>query len=185
MTTSDPSLTGSLLPFARTAPAVHASCYVAPGAFVIGDASIGAGSSVWFNAVVRGDVMPITIGERTNIQDLCMLHVSSHTAPTIIGDDVTVGHRAILHGCTVEDGCLIGMGAILLDGVHVGAGSLIAAGALVPPNMQIPPNSFVVGSPARIKRETTPEERAFFLKSAAHYAELAASYKAGGGGDPP
>lgn len=165
-----------ILPFADTTPSLHESCYIAPGAFVIGDVSMGQGSSVWFNAVVRGDVMPITIGARTNIQDLCMLHVSTDVAPTIIGDDVTVGHRAILHGCTVEDGCLIGMGAILLDGVHVGHGSLIAAGSLVPPNMKIPPHSFVIGSPARIKRQTTAKEREAFLQSAAHYAELAAAY---------
>lgn len=171
------SLSNKVLSFGEQTPSLHESCYIAPGAFVIGDVSMGEGASVWFNAVARGDVMPIRIGARTNIQDLSMLHVSSDLAPTIIGDDVTVGHRAILHGCTVEDGCLIGMGAILLDGVHVGAGSLIAAGSLVPPNMHIPPHSFVLGSPARIKRQTTEEERAAFLQSAAHYAELATSYK--------
>ncbi len=166
-----------LLPFDGKLPELAEDVFIAQGAQVIGDVEIGPGSSVWFNSVIRGDVMPIRIGARTNIQDLSMLHTSTDVAPTLIGDDVTVGHRAILHGCTVEDGCLIGMGAILLDGVHVGEGSLIAAGALVPPRMQIPPHSFVIGTPARIKRKTTPSERAMFLESAAHYAHLASRYQ--------
>lgn len=165
------------LSFDGKMPVLAPDVYIARGAQVIGDLEMGAGSSVWFNAVIRGDVMPIRIGERTNIQDLSMLHTSLDIAPTIVGDDVTVGHRAVLHGCTVDNGCLIGMGAILLDGVHVGEGSLVAAGSLVPPGMKIPPHSFVIGSPARIKRSTTPEERAMFLMSAAHYASLAARYR--------
>ena len=164
------------LPFRGTYPDIAPGVFIAPGAHVIGHVSIGSGSSVWFNSVLRGDVMPITIGQDTNIQDLCLIHVSSDNAPTHIGHRVTVGHRAILHGCTVQDDCLIGMGAILLDGAHIGHGSLIAAGALIPPGMHIPPHSLVMGSPGKIKRATTPEERAHFLKSATHYASLAQEY---------
>lgn len=168
---------GEILSYDGISPQIG-SCFVASGARVIGDVIMGEGSSVWFNSVLRGDVMPIRIGERTNIQDLSMLHVSSEVAPTIVGDDVTVGHRAILHGCVVEDLCLIGMGAIILDGAHIGRGSLIAAGALIPPGMQVPENSFVVGMPGKIRRQTTEEERAHFLESARHYAELAKKYMA-------
>ena len=157
-------------------PRLASDVFIAEGAVVRGDVTLGAGSSVWFNAVMRGDVMPITIGARTNIQDLCMVHVSSGTHATQVGDDVTVGHRAILHGCQVDQGCLIGMGAIVLDGAHVGAGSLVAAGALVPPGMQIPPHSFLLGVPARIVRQTTEQERAQFMESAERYAALAARY---------
>lgn len=172
------TMTDPIAPYLSEIPSLHESVFVAPGAQIMGALTVGEDASIWFNAVLRADVMPITVGARTNIQDLTMVHVSSHTAATHIGADVTVGHRAILHGCTVEDLCLIGMGAIVLDGAVVGRGSLVAAGALVPPGMIIPPNSFVIGTPARIKRQTTAEEREHFEKSALHYAELAKRYRA-------
>jgi carbonic anhydrase/acetyltransferase-like protein (isoleucine patch superfamily) len=141
-------------------PTVHPSAYVDLSAQVIGDVHIGAESSVWMNAVVRGDVNSIRIGARTNIQDLTMVHVMRDTHPTIIGDDVTVGHSAVVHGATIEDRCLIGMGAILLNGSRIGSGSIVAAGTLVPERTIIPPGSMVMGLPGKVRRALTPEEDA-------------------------
>jgi carbonic anhydrase/acetyltransferase-like protein (isoleucine patch superfamily) len=141
-------------------PTVHPSAYVDLSAQVIGDVHIGAESSVWMNAVVRGDVNYIRIGARTNIQDLTMVHVMRETHPTIIGDDVTVGHSAVVHGATIEDRCLIGMGAILLNGSRIGRGSIVAAGTLVPERTIIPPGSMVMGLPGTVRRALTPEEDA-------------------------
>jgi carbonic anhydrase/acetyltransferase-like protein (isoleucine patch superfamily) len=141
-------------------PTVHESAYIDLSAQVIGDVHIGAESSVWMNVVVRGDVNSIRIGARTNIQDLTMVHVMRGTYPTIIGNDVTVGHGAVVHGATIEDRCLIGMGAILLNGCRIGSGSIIAAGALVPERMVVPPGSMVMGLPGRVRRPLTPEEDA-------------------------
>ncbi len=141
-------------------PTVHPSAYVDLSAQVIGDVHIGAESSVWMNAVVRGDVNYIRIGARTNIQDLTMVHVMRETHPTIIGDDVTVGHSAVVHGATIEDRCLIGMGAILLNGSRIGSGSIVAAGTLVPERTIIPPGSMVMGLPGKVRRALTPEEDA-------------------------
>src|SRR6059058_6086231 len=120
-------------------PTVGSGVFIADTALVIGDVEIGEDSSVWFGSVVRGDVNYIRIGARTNIQDLTVIHVSSNTHPTVLEDEITVGHRVVLHGCHVESGCLIGIGAILLDGVRIGRNSLVAAGALVTPGSQIPP----------------------------------------------
>jgi carbonic anhydrase/acetyltransferase-like protein (isoleucine patch superfamily) len=141
-------------------PTVHPSAYVDRSAQVIGDVHIGTESSVWMNAVVRGDVNYIRIGARTNIQDLTMVHVMRETHPTIIGDDVTVGHSAVVHGATIEDRCLIGMGAILLNGSRIGSGSIVAAGTLVPERTIIPPGSMVMGLPGKVRRALTPEEDA-------------------------
>ena len=138
---------------------------------------MGAGSSVWFGSVIRGDVHWIRIGERTNIQDLSVLHVTTETAPLRVGSDVTVGHRAILHGCTVEDGCLIGMGAIVLDGARIGRGSLVAAGSVVSVGFQVPPETLVAGVPAVVKRSLKPDEVQSFIDSARHYTELAQVYQ--------
>ncbi|MFH0810096.1 MAG: gamma carbonic anhydrase family protein [Pseudomonadota bacterium] len=143
-------------------------------AVVAGDVEIGAGSSIWFGAVVRGDVHFIRIGKLTNIQDGCLLHVTTDTHPLIIGNGVTVGHGAILHGCTVEDGALIGMGAIVLDGAHIGREALVAAGALVTEGTRVPPRTLVMGSPAKPHRELTSEELERLRRSAEHYRELAA-----------
>ena len=152
-------------------PAVHPSAFVDQSAQVIGDVHIGPESSVWMNVVVRGDVHSIRIGARTNVQDLTLVHVMRDTNPTIIGDDVTIGHAAVIHGCTIEDRCLIGMGAILLNGVRVGTGSIVAAGALVPEGMVIPPGSMVMGMPAKVRRALTPEEDASIKWYADNYVK--------------
>ena len=144
--------------FKNITPKIDKTAYVDQSAQVIGDVEIGAESSVWMNVVIRGDVNHIRIGKRTNIQDLTMIHVMRETHPTIIGDDVTVGHSAVIHGCTIENRCLIGMGAILLNGCRIGTGSIIAAGTLVPEGMIIPPGSMVMGVPGKVRRPLTPEE---------------------------
>jgi carbonic anhydrase/acetyltransferase-like protein (isoleucine patch superfamily) len=141
-----------LRPYRGTSPRVHPTAFVDASAQVIGDVEIGEESSVWMSAVVRGDVHWIRIGRRSNVQDGTVIHVMNQTHPTTIGDNVTIGHAAVLHGCTIEDQCLIGMGAIVLNGVRVGAGSIVAAGSLLVENMQVPPRSLVMGSPARVRR---------------------------------
>jgi carbonic anhydrase/acetyltransferase-like protein (isoleucine patch superfamily) len=141
-----------LRPYRGILPRVHPTAYVDESAQVIGDVEIGEESSVWMSAVVRGDVHWIRIGRRSNVQDGTVIHVMNQTHPTTIGDNVTIGHAAVLHGCTIEDQCLIGMGAIVLNGVRVGAGSIVAAGSLLVENMQVPPRSLVMGSPAKVRR---------------------------------
>jgi carbonic anhydrase/acetyltransferase-like protein (isoleucine patch superfamily) len=148
-----------LRPFRTTHPTVDPSAYVDASAQVIGDVHIGAESSVWMNVVVRGDVNAIRIGARSNIQDLSVVHVMREPShPTVIGDDVTVGHHVVLHGCTIEDRCLIGMGAILLNGCRIGTGSIIAAGTLVPEGAVIQPGSLVMGTPGKVRRQLTKDE---------------------------
>lgn len=139
-------------------PVVDASAYVDVSAQVIGDVAIGAESSVWMNVVIRGDVNDIRIGRRTNIQDLTMVHVNAGTHPTMIGDQVTVGHSAVIHGCTIEDRVLVGMAAVLLNGVHIEADSIIAAGTLLTEGTRIPARSLVMGRPGKVKRQLTDEE---------------------------
>jgi carbonic anhydrase/acetyltransferase-like protein (isoleucine patch superfamily) len=167
----------TILPYDGKAPRLAASAFLAEGSVVVGDVEIGEGSSVWFGTIVRGDVNHVRIGARTNVQDMTVVHVTSRTSPTIIGDDVTVGHRAVLHGCTIRDRCLVGIGAIVLDGAVVGPDAMVGAGALVPPGMVVPPGSLVLGAPAKVKRELTPEEIAFLRTSAANYAGYAARYR--------
>src|ERR1043165_7960268 len=133
-------------------PRVHPSAFIDDSAQVIGDVEIGQESSVWMCVVIRGDVNRIRIGSRSNVQDGTIVHVMKDTHPTVIGDDVTIGHGAVVHGCTIEDQCLIGMGAILLNGCRIGTGSIVAAGALVPEGMVVPPGSMVLGMPAKVKR---------------------------------
>jgi carbonic anhydrase/acetyltransferase-like protein (isoleucine patch superfamily) len=145
-------------PFRGTRPQIHPTAYIEESAQIIGDVRIGEQASVWFNAVVRGDVHFIRIGNRTNIQDGTVIHVSNGTHETILEDEVTVGHNVTLHGCHIERGCLIGIGSIVMDGVRVGAQSLVAAGALLSPGTQVPPRSLVMGAPARVKRPLTDEE---------------------------
>ena len=149
-----------LRPYKSVHPLVHPSAFVDPSAQVIGDVQVGAESSIWMNCVVRGDVHSIRIGARTNIQDLTLVHVMRETHPTVIGDNVTIGHSAVIHGCTIEDRCLIGMGAILLNGCCIRTGSIVAAGALVPEGMLVPPGSIVMGLPAKVVRRLTAEEDA-------------------------
>src|SRR5438874_9486149 len=139
-------------------PRVPSSVFVDDSAQVIGDVEIGDESSVWMCVVIRGDVNWIRIGRRSNVQDGTVVHVMTKTHPTVIGDNVTIGHAAIVHGSTIEDQCLIGMGAILLNGAHVGAGSIVAAGTLVTEGMKVPPKSLVMGSPGKVKRLLTQAE---------------------------
>lgn len=164
------------IPFEGHEPNLGRNVFIAQGASVIGQVTMGDDSSVWYGCVIRGDVNTIHIGARTNIQDLSVIHVNAETHPTVIGSDVTVGHRAILHGCTIEDHVLIGMGAIILDGAHIGAYSFIGAGSLVTPNRRIPPGSMVLGSPAQVARELSEIERQRIDLSAAHYVDLASRY---------
>jgi carbonic anhydrase/acetyltransferase-like protein (isoleucine patch superfamily) len=163
-------------PFQNTGPVIHESVFVAEDAVVIGNVEIGEGSSVWFGSILRGDVNYIRIGERTNIQDATVIHVSSKTNPTVLEDEITVGHRVTLHGCYVESNCLIGIGSIILDGARIGKNSLVAAGALVTPGVQIPERSLVMGSPARVKRELTDEEVEKYSKNWKNYVELSKIY---------
>lgn len=139
-------------------PRIAEDAFVAPTATIVGDVHIGAESGVWFGVILRGDVNRIRIGRRTNLQDGTIVHVTSGTHPTTLGDGVTVGHGAKLHGCTIADGCLIGIGAIVLDGAVIGEASMVAAGSLVVPGTVVPPRSLVVGSPARVKRALTETE---------------------------
>ena len=147
-----------LRPYRGQLPRVHPTAFVDSSAQVIGDVEIGEESSVWMCAVIRGDVHWIRVGKRTSIQDGTIVHAMTGTHPTSIGDNVTIGHAAVIHGCTVEDQCLIGMGAILLNGAHVGTGSIIAAGTLLVEGVKIPPRSLVMGSPGKMKRTLTDAE---------------------------
>jgi carbonic anhydrase/acetyltransferase-like protein (isoleucine patch superfamily) len=157
-------------------PRLGRGVFVAETCSVIGDVELGDDASVWYSAVVRGDVMPIRLGARTNIQDNTVIHVTTDRFGTTIGNDCTIGHSAIIHACTVEDFCLIGMGAILLDGARIGTGSFVGAGALVTPGTDIPANSLVIGSPAKVKRTITQKEREAIEEGARHYVELARAY---------
>jgi gamma-carbonic anhydrase len=165
-----------LRPFQSILPTVHPSAYIDSSAQVIGDVRIGAESSVWMNVVIRGDVNAIRIGARTNVQDLTMVHVMRETHQTVIGDDVTVGHSAVVHGTTIEDRCLIGMGAILLNGSRIGTGSIVAAGALVPEGMVVPPGSMVMGRPGKVTRRLTAEEDASIRWYADNYVRYRLDY---------
>ena len=157
-------------------PRIHPTAYVDDSAQVIGDVEIGEESSVWMTVVIRGDVHRIRIGRRSNVQDGTVVHVMKDTHATTIGDDVTIGHAAVIHGCIVEDRCLIGMGAILLNGAHVGQGSIVAAGTLVVERMKIPPRSLVMGSPARLKRSLTDAEVAEIQMYADRYVQYRLDY---------
>jgi len=144
--------------FQSLQPKIHETAFIAENAVIIGDVEIGAESSVWYGSILRGDVNYIRIGERTNVQDASVIHVSTKTHPTVLEDEVTVGHSVTLHGCYIETGCLIGIGSIILDGAHIGKNSLVAAGSLVTPNTNIPANSLVMGSPAKVKRALSDDE---------------------------
>ncbi|MBM4360161.1 MAG: gamma carbonic anhydrase family protein [Deltaproteobacteria bacterium] len=170
-----------VLPFQGKRPIVGERCYVAPGAALVGDVVLGDESSVWFSAVLRGDDGYIRVGRRTNIQDGTVVHVTSKRWNTTIGDDVTIGHRAVIHGCTIEDGCLVGMGAVILDDAVIGANSVVGAGAVVTPRTKIPPGSMVLGTPARVARPLREEELFMGRFGAAAYLELCREYL---GGEP-
>src|SRR5277367_4562781 len=159
------------------APQIAATAYIDPQAVVIGNVVIGEHSSVWPCAVLRGDVNFMRIGSRTNIQDGSVLHVMRDTNPLILGDNVTVGHAVVLHGCTIESRCLIGMGSIILNGAKIGAGSIIAAGTLVPERTIVPPGSLFMGHPGKFRRALTAEDLASIDAYAAHYIEYKETYR--------
>ena len=166
-----------IIPYRGIRPKIHPSVFIAEGAQIIGDVEIGAGSSVWFNTVIRGDVHYIRIGERTNIQDNCVLHVTHDTYPLVVGSDVTVGHGAILHAATIKDRCLIGMGAKVLDDATVGPYALVAAGSLVLEHFEVPEGALVAGVPARVKRMLSEEERQQIVQSAQNYVDYVKTYR--------
>jgi carbonic anhydrase/acetyltransferase-like protein (isoleucine patch superfamily) len=157
-------------------PTVPDSCFIEDTAVVIGDVVMGEDCSVWFNAVIRGDVNHIRIGNRTNVQDLCMLHVTHDTHPLIIGNEVTIGHSVVLHGCTIKDRVLVGMGAIVMDGAVIGEDSVVGAGALVVEGTVVPPKSVILGSPGRVRRGVSDAELAWIKESAANYVKYARQY---------
>lgn len=166
-----------VISFDGKTPQLDPTAYVQSTAQVIGDVAIGPYSSVWFQAVIRGDVHWIRIGARTNVQDGTVIHVTTGQWPTLIGDQVTVGHRAVIHGCRIGSRSLIGIGAVLLDGVEVGDDCLVAAGSLVTPRTQIPAGSLVRGAPAQVVRPLTEEEKQQLVASAEHYVRHAARYR--------
>ncbi len=158
-------------------PQIAASAYIDPAAVVIGDVTIGEHSSVWPCAVIRGDVNWVRIGARTNVQDGAVLHVMKDEYPLVLGDSVTIGHGAVLHGCTVESRVLVGIGAIVLNNARIGTGSIIAAGTLVPEGTVVPPGSLFMGHPGKFRRALTPEDQASIDGYAARYVEYALAYK--------
>ena len=164
-------------PYKGKTPKVAPSAYVDPSAQVIGDVTLGERSSVWCNVTLRGDVNTITIGDDSNVQDGTVVHGELNEFPVTLGNRVTVGHLAMLHGCSIEDDCLIGIGAIVLNGARVGRGSVIAAGALVPEGMDIPPESMVMGMPAKIRRAVTPDEKERFKQNAQRYIRYRQDYR--------
>lgn len=169
--------------FKEWKPALGADSWIAPSADVVGNVTMGEACSIWFGCVVRGDVHYIKIGDRTNIQDLSMIHVTHYKKedmsdgnPTIIGSDVTIGHRVMLHGCTIEDACLIGMSATILDGAVIGRESIVGAGALVTKNKVFPPRSLIMGSPAKAVRTLSDEEVKELYASAKRYVAFSREY---------
>jgi carbonic anhydrase/acetyltransferase-like protein (isoleucine patch superfamily) len=171
---------GKVLPYRGVYPQLHETVFLTEGAFVVGDVHIGAHSSVWFNAVVRGDVCPIRIGEKTSVQDNATLHVTHDTGPLTIGSHVTIGHAAVLHACTVQDHVLIGMGAVLLDDCVVEPWSIVAAGALVKQGFRVPSGMLVAGVPAKVIRPVTDDERRNIGESPENYVRYVRHYREGG-----
>ncbi len=165
-----------LRPYRGRLPVVDPTAYVDASAQVIGDVEIGVDSSVWMNVVVRGDVNHIRIGRRSNVQDGTIVHVMHDTHPTVIGDDVTIGHGAVVHGCTIEDRVLIGMGAIVLNGARVSSDSIVAAGSLVPEGAVIPSRSLAMGSPAKVRRQLSDAEVASILDYSGNYVRYRLDY---------
>jgi carbonic anhydrase/acetyltransferase-like protein (isoleucine patch superfamily) len=163
-------------PYQGHTPVIPESCYVDLSAQVIGDVILGEHASVWMNAVVRGDVHSVRVGAHSNVQDCSVLHGMRNLYPVIVGEYVTIGHNATVHGCIVEDACLIGMGATIMNNARIGEGSIIAAGALVPENMVIPPRSLVAGVPGKVRRELTSDDREMILKYARNYLDYTKIY---------
>lgn len=157
-------------------PVIPESCYVDVSAQVLGDVVLGEHSSIWMNAVVRGDVNSIRIGEHSNVQDCAVLHGMRNLYKVIVGDWVTIGHIATVHGCVIEDACLIGIGAVILNNAHIGEGSIVAAGTVVPENAKIPPKSLVAGVPGKVRRQLTSDDRDLILKYARNYLDYTKIY---------
>ncbi|MCW2236809.1 gamma carbonic anhydrase family protein [Azospirillum canadense] len=170
-------MSGLILPYKGISPTIDASVYIAPTATVIGDVVIGPDTSVWFGCTVRGDVNEIRIGARTNIQDGTVIHVAAAGQGTYIGDDISVGHMALLHACTIDSGCFIGMKACIMDGAHVESGAMVAAGALVTPGKRVRTGELWAGSPARPIRNLTEKDLDFFPLNVRNYVALAAAYR--------
>jgi carbonic anhydrase/acetyltransferase-like protein (isoleucine patch superfamily) len=171
--------TGPIWLFEGTAPQIDSTAWIAPTASVIGDVAIGAGSSIWFHCVLRGDTNFIRVGARTNIQDGSILHVARGTLACIVGDDVTVGHGAIVHACTLEDRSFVGMRATVLDGAVIESGGMLAAGAVLSPGKRIGRDELWMGTPARFSRMLSDQDQARNAAGTAHYVELAARFRAG------
>jgi len=169
----------TIIPFGGKTPKIATGVLIASGARLIGDLEIGEDASIWFNTVVRADCHYIRIGARTNIQDNSVIHITQGTAPTVIGSEVTVGHAAIIHGCTIADRCLIGMGSVILDGAIIRENSLVAAGALVPPGKEYPPGSLIRGSPATVARPLRPDEIECIKQSVLNYLTYKKGYMPG------
>jgi gamma-carbonic anhydrase len=165
-----------IIPFKEFQPSVHESAFVAPTAVLIGLVKVAQSASVWFNCVLRADINSIVIGANSNIQDGCMLHVTNRN-PLVVGDRVTAGHGAILHGCKVEDDCLIAMGAVVLDGAVIGSGSIVAAGAVVAPGTEVPPGSLVMGIPGKVIRQVTEGDRAKIERGWKNYVGYSQTYR--------
>lgn len=166
-----------ILPYKGIAPRIHPSCFIAENAVIIGDVEIGPDSNIWYGCVLRGDVNNITIGARTNIQDGTVIHVSSTTQGSYIGDDVTVGHMALIHACTIGNRVLVGMKSCIMDDAQVGDEAIVAACALIPPRKSVPTRELWAGQPARLMRAVTDDDVADILHSATHYVDLANSHK--------
>jgi carbonic anhydrase/acetyltransferase-like protein (isoleucine patch superfamily) len=165
-----------VIPFKEKTPVVSASAFVAPDAWIIGDTTVGENVSIFFNAVLRGDIQPIRVGRGTNLQEHTLVHTSHGMSPALIGEDVTVGHRAIIHGCSIGDRCLIGMGATVLDNAEIGEECIIGAHTLVPKGMKISPRSLVIGTPGKVVRTLTEDEIKSLTESARGYQTLGATY---------
>jgi len=176
---SDLANGGTVMPFGDTRPVIADDVFLARGSMVIGDVEIGAGASIWFNTVVRADGNRVTIGENTNLQDGTIVHVTRKFHGTVIGANITVGHMALIHGCTLQDGCFIGMQATVMDGAVVESGAMVAAGAMVTPGKVVPSGELWGGSPATFMRKLSDGELDYIKDAAYHYALLGAMYRTG------
>lgn len=166
-----------IIKYKNKIPVISKTCFIANSTNIIGDVKIGSETNIWFGTTIRADMHYIRIGRRTNIQDNSIIHVTTDIAPTIIGNGVTIGHGAIIHGCTIKDNCLIGMGSIIMDEVVINEGSMIAAGALIPPRTIVPKNTLMVGSPAKPIRKLRKIEKNEIFERAQHYIDLANDYR--------
>ena len=166
----------SLLPFKNKVPVISSDCFIAPNSVIIGDVEIGSSSSIWFGTVLRGDVFHIRIGERTNIQDNSVVHVTSNKYPTVVGNNVTIGHSVTLHGCTINDNSLVGIGAVVMDQCDLGQWSIVAAGSVVKPNTKIPSGKLWGGLPAKEIRDLNEVERDWIKSLSSNYVHLSKQY---------